>query len=76
MLSLEQYNTFLTAIPAINAELESKGHEVPDIFASAPTTSTRKSPAKSSAKSPSKEQKRKKKMNIEATSDEEDSESS
>ncbi|KAI0442403.1 transcriptional Coactivator p15-domain-containing protein [Xylaria telfairii] len=77
MLPLEQYNAFLTAIPAINAELELKGHEVPDIFANAPTASTSKSPAKSSAKSPSKEQKRKKKkMNIEATSDEEDPESS
>ncbi|KAI0455906.1 transcriptional Coactivator p15-domain-containing protein [Xylaria acuta] len=72
MLPLEQYNALLTAIPAINAELESKGHEVPDIFASAPTTS---SPGPS-AKSPSKEQKRKKKkMNIEATSDEEEPES-
>ncbi|KAI0474430.1 transcriptional Coactivator p15-domain-containing protein [Xylaria cf. heliscus] len=70
MLPLEQYNALLTAIPAINAELQSKGHEVPDIFADAPTTSS----PKSSTKSPSKEQKRKKKMNIEATSDEEEEE--
>ncbi|KAI8945512.1 transcriptional Coactivator p15-domain-containing protein [Xylaria longipes] len=69
MLPLEQYNALLTAIPAVNTELESKGHQVPDIFANAPTTSS----PKPSAKSPSKEQKRKKKkMNIEATSDEED----
>ncbi|TRX97141.1 hypothetical protein FHL15_001935 [Xylaria flabelliformis] len=72
MLPLEQYNALLTAIPAINVELESKGHEMPDIFASAPSTSE----LKLSTKSPSKEQKRKKKkMNIEATSDEEDAES-
>ncbi len=69
MLTLEQYNDLLTAIPAINAELQSKGHSVPDNFATAPNAPA----AKSTAKSPSKEQKRKKKkMNIEATSDEEE----
>ncbi|KAI0434501.1 transcriptional Coactivator p15-domain-containing protein [Xylaria sp. FL1042] len=72
MLTLEQYNDFLTAIPAINAELRSKGHDVPDIFANAPSATA----AASSSKSPSKEQKRKKKkMNIEATSDEEEADS-
>ncbi|KAJ8106390.1 hypothetical protein ONZ43_g7081 [Nemania bipapillata] len=70
MLPLEQYNALLEAIPNINAELQSKGHEVPDIFGKAPSTSA---PTPSQpAKSPSKEQRRKKKkMNIEATSDEE-----
>ncbi|KAI1756447.1 transcriptional Coactivator p15-domain-containing protein [Xylaria castorea] len=72
MLPLEQYNALVTAIPAINAELESKGHEVSNIIANTPATSS----PKPSAKSPSKEQKRKKKkMNIEATSDEEDPQS-
>ncbi|KAI0965509.1 transcriptional Coactivator p15-domain-containing protein [Xylaria arbuscula] len=72
MLTLEQYNLLLAALPAVNAELLSKGHDVPDIFAEPPNA-----PApKSSTKSPSKEQKRKKKkMNIEATSDEEEAES-
>ncbi|KAJ8128818.1 hypothetical protein O1611_g4817 [Lasiodiplodia mahajangana] len=68
MLSLEQYNALVEAIPDINAELQSKGHDVPAASANAPSTSAPKQPAKS----PSKEQKRKKKkMNIEATSDEE-----
>ncbi|TGJ79773.1 hypothetical protein E0Z10_g8992 [Xylaria hypoxylon] len=68
MLTLEQYDALLNAIPDLNAELQSKGHEVPDLVAKTPSA-----PApKSTAKSPSKEQKRKKKkMNIEATSDEE-----
>ncbi|KAI1306232.1 transcriptional Coactivator p15-domain-containing protein [Xylaria venustula] len=72
MLTLEQYNLLLAALPAVNTELLSKGHDVPDIFAESPNA-----PApKSSTKSPSKEQKRKKKkMNIEATSDEEEAES-
>ncbi|KAI1418883.1 transcriptional Coactivator p15-domain-containing protein [Xylaria sp. FL1777] len=72
MLTLDQYNDLLTAIPAVNAELQSKGHDVPDISAKTPNA-----PApKPSTKSPSKEQKRKKKkMNIEATSDEEEAES-
>ncbi|KAI0107282.1 transcriptional Coactivator p15-domain-containing protein [Nemania sp. FL0031] len=68
MLALEQYNALLEAIPNINAELQSKGHDLPTAFADAPSSSAPKQPAKS----PSKEQKRKKKkMNIEATSDEE-----
>ncbi|KAI0813175.1 transcriptional Coactivator p15-domain-containing protein [Xylaria sp. FL0064] len=71
MLTLEQYNDFLTAIPAINAELQSKGHNVPDIFVNAPGAAA----PTSSTKSSSKEQKRKKKMNIEATSDEEEADS-
>lgn len=66
MLSLEQYNALLEAIPDINTELRSKGHEVPAVSANAPT-STPSQPAKS----PSKERRKKKKMNIEATSDEE-----
>ncbi|KAI0509415.1 transcriptional Coactivator p15-domain-containing protein [Xylaria bambusicola] len=72
MLTLEQYNDLLTAIPALNAELQSKGHDVPDIFA----TSSNKSAPKPATKSPPKDQTRKKKkMNIEATSDEEEPES-
>ncbi|KAI0206915.1 transcriptional Coactivator p15-domain-containing protein [Astrocystis sublimbata] len=71
MLPLEQYDSLVAAIPAINAELGSKGHEVPNVSAKAAATSS----PKPSSKSPSKEQKRKKKMNIEATSDEEESDS-
>ncbi|KAI1126453.1 transcriptional Coactivator p15-domain-containing protein [Nemania abortiva] len=68
MLPLDQYNALLEAIPDINAELQSKGHEVSTTSLNAPSTSD----PQQSAKSPSKEQKRKKKkMNIEATSDEE-----
>ncbi|GAP92843.1 putative transcriptional Coactivator p15 family protein [Rosellinia necatrix] len=72
MLTLEQYNALVAAIPAANAELASKGHQVTSISASntasvsAPESST-KSPADS-------KKKKKKKMNIEATSDEEDAE--
>ncbi|KAI0536344.1 transcriptional Coactivator p15-domain-containing protein [Xylaria digitata] len=71
MLTLEQYNALLTAIPDINTELESKGHEVPDIFAKAPTAPAPKPVSKSTSKA----QKREKKMNIEATSDEDEAES-
>ncbi|GAW12966.1 hypothetical protein ANO14919_023400 [Xylariales sp. No.14919] len=72
MLTLEQYNALLNAVPQLNAELQSKGLDVSDSFSKAPEAST----SKSSTKSPSKEQKRKKKkMNIEATSDEEEAES-
>ncbi|KAK5628840.1 hypothetical protein RRF57_004555 [Xylaria bambusicola] len=72
MLTLEQYNDLLTAIPALNAELQSKGHDVPDIF----VTSSNTSAPKRVTKSPPKDQSRKKKkMNIEATSDEEEAES-
>ncbi|KAI1826028.1 transcriptional Coactivator p15-domain-containing protein [Xylaria intraflava] len=73
MLSLEQYSSLLAAVPAVNAELQSKGHDVPDISPNAPGASAPRVAAKAS---PSKEKKKKKKkMNIEATSDEEDSES-
>ncbi|KAI2640270.1 ssDNA-binding transcriptional regulator [Xylaria nigripes] len=73
MLPLEQYNALLTALPAVNSDLRSKGHKVPDVFPNAPSAS----PSKPSEKpSPSKEsKKKKKKMNIEATSDEEGSNS-
>ncbi|RWA03446.1 hypothetical protein EKO27_g11658 [Xylaria grammica] len=72
MLTLEQYNALLKAVPQLNAELQSKGLDVSDSFSKAPEASA----SKSSTKSPSKEQKRKeKKMNIEATSDEEEAES-
>ncbi|KAI8633728.1 ssDNA-binding transcriptional regulator [Xylariaceae sp. FL1651] len=75
MLSLDQYNTLLEALPAVNANLQSKGHTTPDVFASAPTTSS-EPPAKSTSESSSKEKKSKnKKMNIEATSDEDEPES-
>ncbi|KAI0399418.1 transcriptional Coactivator p15-domain-containing protein [Xylaria palmicola] len=71
MLNLEQYDALLAAIPAINAELQSKGHAIPDVLANATNTSS----SKPSKESPSKEQRRKnKKMNIEATSDEEEAE--
>ncbi|KAI1188673.1 transcriptional Coactivator p15-domain-containing protein [Nemania serpens] len=73
MLSLEQYNALLSAIPDVNAELQSKGHQVPETTTSAAPSSS--VPVPSTTKSPSKEQKRKKKkMNIEATSDEDESE--
>ncbi|KAI3326004.1 ssDNA-binding transcriptional regulator [Xylariaceae sp. AK1471] len=77
MLTIDQYNALLEALPAVNADLKSKGHEIPDIFATAPDASATEPPAKSSSsKSSSKEQKqKKKKMNIEATSDEEENES-
>lgn len=75
MLTIEQYNALLEALPAVNAELRSKGHEIPDVFAAAPDTSAAESSAKP-AKSTSKDQKKKnKKMNIEATSDEEENDS-
>ncbi|KAL7623005.1 hypothetical protein AAE478_006684 [Parahypoxylon ruwenzoriense] len=66
MLTTEQYNKLLAAIPSINAELRDKGHETPDI-ASAPAASASESPAK--AKSG-----KAKKANIEATSDEDEDE--
>jgi hypothetical protein len=71
MLTLEQYNALLGAIPDISVELQSKGHEVPNVSTNTPSTSAPRQPEKS----PSKDQKRKKKkkMNIEATSDEEES---
>jgi hypothetical protein len=79
MLNVEQYNALLEALPAVNADLQSKGHEIPDMFAAAPDTTTLEPPAakaKAKAKSSSKEKtQKKKKMNIEATSDEEESES-
>lgn len=72
MLTLEQYNALLGAIPDVNAELQSKGHQVPETSTDAAPSSSVPKPA--STKSPSKEQKRKKKkMNIEATSDEDES---
>ncbi|KAI1817374.1 ssDNA-binding transcriptional regulator [Poronia punctata] len=74
MLTLEQYNTFLGLIPAINAELKSKGHEISDVPATATAVATvaSTSAAEPPTKAPPKELKNKnKKMNIEATSDEE-----
>ncbi|KAI1113052.1 transcriptional Coactivator p15-domain-containing protein [Nemania sp. NC0429] len=72
MLTLEQYNALLGAIPDLNAELQSKGHQIPENTTSAAPGSSIPIPS-SSTKSPSKAQKRKnKKMNIEATSDEEE----
>ncbi|KAI2606036.1 PC4-domain-containing protein [Hypoxylon fragiforme] len=65
MLSPEQYNKLLEAIPFINSELRGKGHETPDV-ASAPAP---KSPEKAKSKKT-----KKTKSNIEATSDEEDDE--
>ncbi|KAJ2974177.1 hypothetical protein NUW58_g8742 [Xylaria curta] len=70
MLTLEQYDALIAAIPAVNAELQSKGHQVHDVLATAPITSA----SKPGAPSPPKEQKHRK-MNIEATSDEEEAES-
>ncbi|KAI1200348.1 transcriptional Coactivator p15-domain-containing protein [Nemania serpens] len=73
MLTLEQYDALLGAIPNVNAELQSKGHQVPETATTAAPSSSVPVPS-STTKSPSKEQKRKKKkMNIEATSDEDES---
>ncbi|KAI1365727.1 transcriptional Coactivator p15-domain-containing protein [Xylaria arbuscula] len=72
MLTLEQYDDLLKAIPALNAELQSKGHDVPDVFAASSSASAPKSSTKSSPKD---QNRKKKKMNIEATSDEEEAES-
>jgi hypothetical protein len=59
---VEQYKALLKSVPAINAELAAKGHDIPDI-------------ASSSAVAPeSARKKEKKKANIEATSDEESEE--
>ncbi|KAI0395397.1 transcriptional Coactivator p15-domain-containing protein [Xylariaceae sp. FL0594] len=73
MLTLEQYNAFLQLIPDINAELRSKGLDVADPNTTA-AASTSKAPAKpaAAAKASTKDAKKNKKMNIEATSDEEE----
>ncbi|KAI1176540.1 transcriptional Coactivator p15-domain-containing protein [Nemania sp. FL0916] len=71
MLSLEQYNALLGAIPDVNAELQSKGFQVSSTPADAPSSSALEPVTESPSK---KERKRKKKMNIEATSDEEEDE--
>lgn len=71
MLTLDQYNALLAAIPAVNAELISQGHEITEM---APSNSKSSAPEQST-KSSSKDEKQKKKSNIEATSDEEEPES-
>ncbi|KAI1497086.1 transcriptional Coactivator p15-domain-containing protein [Biscogniauxia marginata] len=68
MLTPEQYNALLESIPAINAELQSKGHETPDISSN---TAAPESPKKSTPKDKTA---KKKKANIEATSEEDDDE--
>ncbi|KAI1439168.1 transcriptional Coactivator p15-domain-containing protein [Xylaria sp. CBS 124048] len=71
MLPVEQYQTLVTMLPAINATLQSQGHDVPTMPPALPSASTSEPAAKAS----SSKSKKTKKMNIEATSDEEDSES-
>ncbi|KAI1327343.1 ssDNA-binding transcriptional regulator [Xylariaceae sp. FL0255] len=69
MLTLEQYNALVKVIPAVNAELSSKGHEVADLGSASTET-----PAPSKPSDEKKQKKPKKKMNIEATSDEDEHE--
>lgn len=81
MLTPEQYNKLVEAIPTINSELRDKGHEISDPISNAPASApaaaaeapeSPASPAKSkSSKSTKSETKKGKKANIEATSDEE-----
>lgn len=66
-LSLEQYNTLLKAIPAINAELASQGLAVAGAPSGAPASAT-------TNKSTTEDRRKAKKSNIEATSDEEEDE--
>ncbi|KAI1495017.1 transcriptional Coactivator p15-domain-containing protein [Biscogniauxia mediterranea] len=69
MLTPEQYNALLESIPAINAELQSKGHATPDISSSSAAAVAADSPKKATSKD---KQAKKKKANIEATSEEDD----
>ncbi|KAI1459266.1 PC4-domain-containing protein [Annulohypoxylon moriforme] len=79
MISLEQYDKLVEAIPAINAELRAKGHETPAL-SSAPTADADEPEEPEEAKpektKPEKTAKSKKKAraNIEATSDEDEDE--
>ncbi|KAK4164822.1 RNA polymerase [Cladorrhinum sp. PSN259] len=66
-LSLDQYNALLRAIPKLNEELRSQGHEVED----PPVTSGGSSAAAAKSEKSSKT-KKPKKSNIEETSDEEE----
>lgn len=65
-LTVDQYTAFLKAIPAINAELRSRGHDITDDSdgGGAPVVAKPEGNAKKSTK------KQEKKANIEATSDE------
>ncbi|KAF3058484.1 putative RNA polymerase II transcriptional coactivator [Daldinia childiae] len=72
MLSPEQYNKLLEAIPSINAELRDKGHTTPDI-SGAPADAP-DSPVKAKNEKKTKPQSKKTKANIEATSDEDEDE--
>ncbi|KAI0156845.1 ssDNA-binding transcriptional regulator [Xylariaceae sp. FL1272] len=87
-LTIEQYTAMVEALPAVNAELESKGVKAPNLSSSKAKPAVQaaadednsdapESPVKSKPKSKSKEKEtkqKKKKMNIEATSDEEEAE--
>ncbi|RYO78717.1 hypothetical protein DL766_009895 [Monosporascus sp. MC13-8B] len=74
-LSLDQYNSFIKAIPDINAQLNEQGHETADITSSAAAAAAPSSSSKPSMKD-AKESKKQKgkssKSNIEATSEEDD----
>ncbi|KAG4221077.1 hypothetical protein PC116_g30446 [Phytophthora cactorum] len=72
MLTPEQYNKLLEAIPSINTELRGKGHATPDI-SGAPADAP-ESPVKPKQEKKTKPQSKKAKANIEATSDEEEEE--
>ncbi|KAI1840628.1 hypothetical protein JX265_004517 [Neoarthrinium moseri] len=68
-LPLEQYNALLKAIPAINAHLASQGLEVADIPSSGPSASSSSAVEKAAPR-----EKKAKRANIEATSDEDEDE--
>ncbi|KAI1107146.1 PC4-domain-containing protein [Jackrogersella minutella] len=72
MLTPEQYNKLLEAIPSINAELRKKGHEAPDVPSGPPVVDAPESPEK--PKPEKKDKSKKAKANIEATSDEDEGE--
>ncbi|KAI0885665.1 PC4-domain-containing protein [Annulohypoxylon maeteangense] len=77
MISLEQYDKLVEAIPSINAELRAKGHETPALSsapaADKPEESAKTKPEKTKPEKAAKS-KKKAKANIEATSDEDEEE--
>jgi hypothetical protein len=65
-LPLEQYSALLAAVPAINTHLREQGHDLSDVPSGPPIAPRSESPTKEKKQKP-------KKANIEATSDEDES---
>ncbi|KAI0838646.1 PC4-domain-containing protein [Hypoxylon sp. FL0890] len=72
MLTPEQYNKLLEAIPSINAELGDKGHGTPALSSVAPAEDAPDSPEKTKPAKKAKSDEKKAKANIEATSEEDE----